>query len=428
MIKSLILTKRECVARVKTKGFVIGTLLAPVLLFAMMFAPMLFMRAGNEGERTIAVVDLTRRLLPAMEQYVSEQKKDARGRLLYRLEPEAVGAAGLDSIKNRLNRRVRQGRIDAFLVIPEDVFESNRFDLYLKSVSNITLNESIDDMVSMAVTKIRLNESGLDADLVKKLNRHVKASTFKVEVHGAKKESGEVAVTLTTVLAMLIYLVFIFYGSFVIRGVIEDKNSHVIEVLLSSVRPHQIMAGKILGIGLSGLIQIGVWALCALLVSTYGLAVTRSISPAAQAISMPSLSVWVILSLVLFFLIGYFMYSAVYAALGSLGNTDADIQNLQWPAMSPILVSMFLMFAILKNPDGNTAVVLSLIPIFSPILMFVRISAHAAPLGQVLVCIALCLLTITGLVWIAGRIFRVGVLMYGKRPTLPEVLKWIRYS
>jgi ABC-2 type transport system permease protein len=143
---------------------------------------------------------------------------------------------------------------------------------------------------------------------------------------------------------------------------------------------------------------------------------------------IPTISVWVILGFVVFFLIGFFLYSTIYAALGSMGNSESEMQNLQWPALSFIIIAFMLMFAVIKNPDGPMAVALSMFPFFSPILMFLRISLHAVPFYQVLLCIALCLVTIAGMVWISGRIYRVGILMYGKRPSLPELLKWIRYS
>jgi ABC-2 type transport system permease protein len=419
--------KREFLTRVKTKGFIIGTLVAPVLMTCLVLLPGLFMRSGSEAQRKIAVVDLTGRLIVPLQNETSETRKNDQGKPLYTLIPIEADDAPLDTVKTRLNQRVRKGEINLFLVLPKDIFESNQFEMYSKNTGNFQLNESMNGMVSSVVSKIRLSESGLDPERVKKLNARVRAKTFTVGETGAKEESGELAFMLNYILVFFIYMALIYYGMFIIRGVIEDKNSRVMEVLLSSSRPHEIMAGKIFGNGLAGLVQIGVWGLCILLASTYGLAMVKTFSPAAK-IPLPSVSVEIILAFVLFFLLGYFIYSSVYAAMGSIGNSDSEIQNLQWPAIAPIMVSFFLIFAINKNPDGTMATVLSLIPFFSPLLMFTRISAHAAPLGQVLICIGLCLLTIAALVWVAGRIFRVGILMHGKRPTLPEILKWIRYS
>jgi ABC-2 type transport system permease protein len=426
--KSWILIKRECLTRVKTKGFIIGTLVFPVLVLIMMFLPAVFMRMGNEGKRQIAVVDLTGRLLDPLQKTVTETKTDSEGKPLFTLVPITAGAATLESEKQKLNARVLNGELDAYLVLAPDIFDSSRFELYAKNVSNFQFNESLGGMVTSVVSKIRLNESGLDPELVKKLDRNVRASTFKVGAAGAKKESGELAFLISYIMVFMIYFVLVFYGTYVMRGVIEDKSSRVVEVLLSSARPHEIMAGKILGIGAAGLIQMSVWALVLLFASTYGIMMAKQLAPGANGLPIPSISPWTLLAFVVFFLIGFFIYSAIFAALGSVGNAESEMQNLQWWAMAPIMMGFFLMFAIGKNPEGTLAVVTSLFPLFSPILMMYRISVQAVPLYQVIVCIALCLLSIAGLVWFAGRIFRVGILMYGKRPTLPEVLKWIKYS
>jgi ABC-2 type transport system permease protein len=426
--KSWILIKRECLSRVKTKSFIIGTLIFPVLVLLLVFLPAVFMHMGNEGERRIAVIDFTGRLTQPLQTAFSEMKRDARGKPLYILVPVSAETGTLDSEKKSLNRRVMDGKLDAFVILTREIFDSSRFELYAKNVSNFQFNESLNGMVTSVVSKIRLSESGLDPVLVKKLNQNVRAKTYKVGETGAKEESGELAFMISYIMVFMIYFVLIFYGSYVMRGVIEDKSSRVIEVLLSSARPHQIMAGKILGIGAAGLAQMGVWAVCLLFASTYGLMMVKQFAPAAQNVPIPSVSAWTLLAFVGFFLIGFFIYSSIFAALGSIGNAESEMQNLQWWAMAPIMLGFFLMFAIGKNPEGPLAVVTSLIPLFSPILMMYRISVQAVPLFQVVLCLVLCLFFIAGMVWFSGRIFRVGILMYGKRPTLPEVLKWIRYS
>lgn len=428
MSKSWILIKRECLSRVKTKGFIIGTVVFPVFVLLLMFLPGLFMQMGTEGTRKIAVIDFTGRLAAPMKESAAEIERDAAGKSMYTLESEAGDPNTIESVKGTLNRRILSGGLDAYLVLSPDILDSNRYEMYARNVSNFQMNRTLDDLVTGVVTRIRLSESGLNPETVNRLNRRVSARTFKVAETGAKEESGELAFIISYAMAFMIYMVLIFYGSYVMRGVIEDKSSRVIEVLLSSARPHQIMAGKILGIGAAGLIQMGVWTLCLLFASTYGLMMVKQFAPAAQSVPIPSVPVWTLLAFVAFFLIGYFMYSSVYAAMGSVGNAESEMQNLQWWALAPIMMSFFLMFAIGKNPEGTLATVLSLIPLFSPILMMYRISVQAAPLIQVLICFALCIATIAGMVWLSGRIFRIGILMYGKRPTLPEVLKWIRYS
>jgi ABC-2 type transport system permease protein len=421
--KTWTIIKREYITRVKTKAFVFGTFVAPIFIVALIVLPGILMRVGPEAETSITVADITGRLASRLESDVRNDPKNGKGKALYRISEVKADPADLDSLKRRMNGEILKGKTDVFLILPADIFETNRFEMYAKNVGNFQLNMSLNGMVSSAVTRARLAGSGMDPELVERLSRSVSAKTFKVAEGGAKEESSELAFAASYVMVFMIYIVLLFYGMFVMRGVIEDKSSRVVEVVLSSAKPHEIMAGKVLGIGAAGLTQMTVWALSFLMLSMFGAAFAS-----AARIPLPSVSVWTVLAFVAFFLIGFFLYASLYAALGSLGNSDSDLQNLQWPVMAPLIFSVIVMLAVVKNPNGTLAVVLSLIPFFSPMLMFLRISLHAAPLVQVVVCIALCILTIGGMIWLAGRIFRVGILMYGKRPTLPEVLKWIRYS
>ena len=227
---------------------------------------------------------------------------------------------------------------------------------------------------------------------------------------------------------LILYMAMLMYGQFVMRGVYEDKNSRVVEIVLSSARADQFMAGKIIGIGSAGLTQFLVWALFVVLGSTYGVMMLKEMAPGADKIPIPTISFSVYLFFFVFFILGYFMYATLYAALGSMVNDEADAQSLQWPVTILIIMGFMFMFFILNNPNSTMAVVLSLIPFFTPLLMFLRHSVGAAPLYQVLLSVVLMIASIFGLIWFTGRIFRVGILMYGKKPTLPEVVKWIKYS
>ena len=217
------------------------------------------------------------------------------------------------------------------------------------------------------------------------------------------------------------------YGSFVMRGIIEDKNSRVIEIVVSSVKPFQLMAGKIIGIGAVSLTQLIIWAVLITLASVYGLFIVKQLNPGISAMPLPSISIWIYLSFMIYFILGYFLYATLYAAIGSMANSESEAQSLQAPVAIFLVISFLLMFTVFENSDGSLATILSLIPFFSPILMFYRVSVHSAPIAQVIISIVFLLATIWGAIWVTGRIFRVGILMYGKRPTLPELMKWIRF-
>lgn len=424
MNKTWIILKREYLIRVKNKWFLIGTLFVPIFIILMVILPTVFMVTGSVGERTLAVVDETGKLFSLLKVYADGTYKDDQGRPLYKwleLSPE-------ESNKQKLSQQVLEGKLDAFLIFPSTIFEKNQFELYAKNIGNFQFNESINAMVSAVVTQIRILETGLDPHKVQTLTQRVRAKTFKVVKEGPKEESGELVFILMYILVFTIYMVLIFYGMFVIRGVVEDKSSRVMELLLSSATPDQILTGKILGIGAMGLTQIGIWALSAFFLTTYGALMVKPFVSQAQLPALPSLSLESAFAFVIFFILGYFFYSTLYAALGSLGDNESDIQHLQWPVISPIILSLFLVFALMKNPEGPLAIVLSLIPFFTPILMVMRVVMNAASLFQVILAIVLMILSTVGMMWFSARIFRIGILMYGKRATLPEVMKWIKYS
>jgi ABC-2 type transport system permease protein len=268
--KSWIIIKREFLTRVKTKGFIIGTFLAPLLMISVIILPGMLMQMSPEAETSITVADFTGRLAPVLKADVQENKKDGKDKARYRITEVKADPASLDSLKLRMNSEILRGKDNVFLILPADIFQSNQFELYAKNIGNFQLNETLNGMVTSVVSKVRLSDSGLDAGLIKRLSQRVSAKTFKVAEGGVKEESGELAFVLSYILVFILYMVLIFYGIFVMRGVIEDKSSRVVEILLSSAKPYQIMAGKVLGIGAVGLVQITVWGLCIFLLSALG--------------------------------------------------------------------------------------------------------------------------------------------------------------
>ncbi len=223
-------------------------------------------------------------------------------------------------------------------------------------------------------------------------------------------------------MVMLLYVNVLIYGISVMRSIIEEKNSRILEVLLSSVTAKELLAGKILGVGAVGLTQIVIWLVMSALVSTPGIVAAKSY---LSNVHIPvSAMAW----FGVFFLLGYFLYSTMYAGLGAMVNSDQEAQQMQWPAMLPIVLSIFLAGPVMQQPDSQIAVWLSLVPFFAPILMFIRVMAGQPPAWQLVLCLALMLVTIYGLLVLSSRIYRVGILMYGKRPTLAELRRWLKYA
>jgi len=198
-------------------------------------------------------------------------------------------------------------------------------------------------------------------------------------------------------------------------------------MLTSSVKPHQLMAGKILGIGSVGLSQILVRPIFIGLFSVYGMTMVSAFGSGEMSPNLPSIPITTIIFFIVFFILGFFLYATLYAALGAMVEQESDAQSMQWPVMMFLIFGFMLMFYILPNPDTPMAVGLSIFPLFAPLLMFLRISIQAASPIEITASIVVLLLTIWGAIWVVGKIYRVGILMYGKRPTLPEILKWIKY-
>jgi len=426
--KTISLIMREYLIRVKTKGFIIGTVLMPVFIVAIMFMPILFSKLSSEEAFKVAIIDLSNQVYSLLIEQNDAEAQGPEAKKAFDLERIPVESVDMDKAKNELNGRIKSGQIDAYVIIPDTVMESNTFELYAKNVSNFAVIAKTERAISDVVIKERLQKSGMDPELVKKLNSRVRARTFKVGDDGEKEERSEVAFLATYFMVFMLYMSLILYGTFVMRGVIEDKNSRVIEVVVSSVKSHQFMAGKIVGIGAAGLTQFLIWVLFAILASTFGLAIVKQLNPSVNELILPSISIWVYAGFIVFFILGYFLYATIYAAVGSMVSTESDAQSMQWPVVMLLIVSFMMVFATIENPDGTLATVISLIPFTAPIIMFFRISMQATTVIQVLLSIVVMIVSIWGLVWLSGRIFRVGILMHGKKPTLPELMKWVRQA
>lgn len=427
MNKILALIKREFLIRVRTKGFLIGTILMPVFIILMVFLPILFSQMNTEKQNQIAVIDLSQKVFPTFAASL-ENRKLSDGEPRYLFNQIIVPPSQLEEQKQGLNQQVQSGKLNAFFIFPEDVVQSNTFELYSKNISNVEFNDEMERALAGVLNKMRMEASGLDIELVKKLQSSVTAQTFKVSEKGAKQESGVMAFGISYIMVFILYFALVMYGAYVMNGIIEDKNNRVVEMMVSSLKPFQYMVGKLVGIGGTGLAQLLVWAVFGALASMYGLAIAKQFAPEVTNIPIPSIPIWTFVAFIIFFVLGYFLYATLYATLGSMVNNVQEAQSLQWPVVMLIIIAFMLMFTVIRNPDSTLAIVLSMIPFFAPILMFLRVSLNAAPLYQVLASIVILVLTIWGSIWITAKIFRVGILMYGKKPTLPEVIKWIRYS
>jgi len=224
------------------------------------------------------------------------------------------------------------------------------------------------------------------------------------------------------ILLMILYMSILLWGNAVMTSVIEEKTSRVVEVMAAGVSPTTLLAGKLLGVGTAGLTQFLVWA-----ISMFGASFFAA-GAAMGPFAMPEITPVMLVSFVLFFVLGFLFYAALYAAIGAAVNTVQEAQSLSFPVMFPIILAAVSFPAALEAPDGALAVTMSMIPGMSPLIMFLRIVVLTPPLWQIALSIALLGLGILGVVWVAARVYRVGILMYGKKPTFPELMKWVWHS
>ncbi|MBI2951020.1 ABC transporter permease [bacterium] len=417
MNKLLKIILREYITRVRTKAFVIGTILGPVFMVGVSVVPILLARAPAERQRAIAVLDLSKALYAPLRQALDDTLKGGKPR--YLLVPAGLDG-DLESTKRRLNADLERGAIHAYVVISEDVLGQGGSDYYAKTAGDQSEIRRLREAIHRIAVTERLQRAGLDAEKVRGLIKGVELRTVKVQ-EGKEQKGGFLSDYLgTLVFVMILYFAILFHSASLMHSIIEDKNSRVIEVLLASVTPAQLMGGKLLGVGAVGLTQSLVWVLSAAGASAYGFQALASDAP------VPAFSGTFLVFFFIFFVLGFLLFAALYVGAGSLCNSAQEAQSLVFPITLMLVVPMMTMGAVIRQPDSGLSVALSLIPFFSPITMFIRINLLTPPAYQIALSILLLLLATLLTIRLTARVFRVGVLMYGKRPTLPEIVRWMR--
>jgi ABC-2 type transport system permease protein len=416
--------RREFVERVRTKWFIISTVLGPVFLIGVTILPAMLATRG--GGARIAVVDagsggFASRLL-------AQLGTDGR----FSVSVVAAGAGG-PAVLDSLTREVQAKRLDGFLEVSPAAVESGRFEYQGRNVASIRDMGMLQQSLRQAVTMERLTQHGIDPGLVQEAQQHIDLGTKRITRQGATRESGEATFFLAYIVGIILYMAILLYGMNVMRSVIEEKRTRIIEVLVSSLRPFELMLGKVIGVGGVGLFQMAIWGVSAALLVSYGSVLFGAlhISPeqAAQAqVQMPAIGIGLVLLVLAYFLFGYLIYSALYAVIGASVNTEAEAQQAQMPVTMLLVVAIILLMPIINDPGGSMAVTMGLVPFFSPIIMPIRLTASEVPGSEVALSLAVLAASTVVVVWIAARIYRVGILMYGKRPNARELLRWARQS
>jgi ABC-2 type transport system permease protein len=429
MHKILIIAKREYLERVRAKSFIFLTLFLPALMFGLIVVPTLISgKGGNEARHLVVVAtdirsgDLIRQQLTLVNEQDRQKAAEAQDVPRRRMAGTAKLTVDVDTDTSEarhqaLSEMVKQKQLDGVLFATQDALMAKKIIFLTRDVSSFTANEEIQRGINEALRRDLLKSKGMS-------DQEIESALKPVDLEPQSPTGmGNAQALFFTVfsLVMVLYVTVLLHGVNVMRAVLEEKTSRVMEVMLSTARSSELMAGKILGVAAVGLTQIGIWAAMVIFPSAGGLLAGMS---AIKGILSPGLLVY----FAVFFLLGFALYSTLCAAVGAMVNSEQEAQQLQFVVMLPMIVAVIILVNVFQYPSSPMAVWASMFPLTAPLIMFMRVALQSPPIWQIALSIILMIATVFGLVWACGRIYRVGILMYGKKPTLPELMKWIRYA
>ncbi len=413
--------KREYSSRIRTKGFWIATALFPLLTLGFTMLPRFLAERTKSSPEAIRVVDVNGDFFPVL-QGVLDSREESSDEPPIELEP--INGRSLAEIQRELNDEAQKGVIQGYLIVDDSGLEESEIVYYARNPSSAITSDSMRAALREAMTKYRLTQLGVSGEAIDAAVKRVGFDVRKATNDPRDQASGISSFFMSIALAMFIYFTLIFYGVHILRGVLEEKSTRIVEIIVSSVRPFELMMGKILGIGAVGLTQIAIWATFAIVLSAPQVGALLSVAPEA----MPRISTSALVFFPVYFVLGYFLYATIYAGIGSMFNSDEDAQQMVSFATMLLIIPMMLLMPVIKNPNGGLATGLSLFPFFTPILMYLRITIQTPPAWQIALSIGIMLVTILIMIWLVSKIYRIGILMYGKKPTIPEIVRWLRYT
>ncbi len=422
MRKLRLIVKREYLTRVKTKGFIIGTIIVPLIGVAFCLLIIFLVNHKPTQSMRLVIVDNSGELAQPIAHGLDAKLEN--GQPEFNIVDTVVQPASPDSVQADLRTRINTGKLDAYLWIPRDPKES--FELHMRNPDNFSLIGPLSGAVDQAVISRRLSDRGVHLDDIKTILQGTDLKLLKVSETGESVEKGQ-SIGIAIALVILLYTALLMYGIITMRSVLEEKTTRTMEVLISAVRPFELLCGKILGVAAAAFTQFAIWMISTALLFSYGALAAAGMGQgsALSGVHVPvSLVIWASV----FFFGGYFLYSSMFAAIGAACSNDQDAQQLQWIAMAPLVFCMVIYSVVLNDPTSNVSVGLSLVPFFAPVLMALRISLQTPPLWQIALSLALLFITTIGTIWASAKIYRVGILMYGKRPSIVEMFRWLRYS
>jgi len=445
MKKFFAVIKREYLARVRTRFFVVATVMGPLMLALFAVVPVYIAQRNFGGATRLAVVDQSGKVYERFREALAQtddededddataevgntnreeqfQRNSKLGHAEFAVELVSSDGRSLEEVKRQLNERVRQNELDGYVVIPSDILADGKAEFYGRNTGDIFTRGTVAGRLSRAVRDQRLAENKIDQRVLRDAGRRVSLSSTKISSRGEEKVSSS-GFTFVFSFGLLIYVSVMLYGQLVLSAVLEEKETRIAEILFSSVRSFPLMMGKLVGVSLVALTQLTIWGLAFLFLAVFGVGMA-----AAQGVplNIPHVSPMVFVYFVLFFLLGYFIYATIYALIGSMVTTTQEGGQMAMPVVLMLVAGFYFVFPIIRSPNSSLAFWASMFPFLAPITMMVRITTETPPAWQIILSLSIGFATVVGLVWVASRIYRVGMLMYGKKPGMGELVKWIR--
>jgi ABC-2 type transport system permease protein len=429
MRNAWLIIKREYLERVRTRSFMVLTLLLPAIVAAAMVLPAKLATIGKKAQHLIVVTstpqfgEIVRQGLLSAPDDEDEAGSEANVVKQARAKQYIidVDSTPTEAEQAALREKVGSRAIDGYVWLTDDAIAAGKVVWVSRNLPGSGERSRLSEKLSRIVEYARLSRSGLTGDQANLVLKPIEVEAVRMEHGRETRDSTGMKFIEVLVMVMLLYMAVLLYGISVMRSVLEEKNSRVMEVLLSSATPTELMAGKLLGVGAVGLTQIAVWAVIAVVFAMPALAMQPDLDQL-------KVSPGVLAAFAVFFFLGYLLYSTIYAAIGAISTTEQEGQQLQFFVVIPLVLSVFLLSPVVQTPDAPVVAWLSMVPFFAPVVMYARIVIQTPPLWQIALSLLLLIATIAGIMVLCARIYRVGILMYGKRATLPEILKWLKYA
>jgi ABC-2 type transport system permease protein len=406
-------TKWEYLEKIKTKAFLISMIITPIFIIAMGVLPSMLMKSGDSKTKNIGIIDLSNTIADKFVEKINKRYKLDNGKPNYSINILFKDSdKSLTQMKSEADKMVTDEKIENYIIINPDFIQTGKGEYRGINVSSIKDLEIFEKNLKSIISEIILTKKGIDVELLKEIDKSVDLKAIKINEKGGEKESGFLQTFFTSyIFIILLMMLIVMTGQLLIRSMVEEKSNRIIEILVSSCSPTDLMAGKILGLSALGLTQIFLWIIIGV------------VSSFAFSLGMPSLeNLFLIL---IYFLLGYVFYAAIFVTFGSLASTEQEAQQYTGYVSMFLVLPIILAFSAMQDPNSTLIRVLSYIPLLTPTFMVLRIPIMLPPIWEIVLTIVIMIGSTIGMIWIAGKVFRTGILMYGKAPKPKELIRWL---